>query len=157
MQKSTLCMRTLISLSFCFFILLTGCATKETGSLQSMPEPYHEQFLNTALAYRLCIQDNIAKSDDFTTELFTTAVLAETKCQHISTKLNKIIQEAAKVDTKREYKYLSEILFKYDMAKNQAMEVAISYLLPYRDKKYKDYEFVYLDNADSINATIQKK
>lgn len=156
MQKSTLCIRTLISFSFCFLILLTGCAAKETGSLQSIPEPYHEQFENTALAYRLCIQDNIAKSDDFTAELFTTAVIAETQCQHLSAKLNEIVQEAAKADTKREYKYLSEILFKYDMAKNQAIEVAISYLIPYRNNKYKDYEFIYLDNADSINAKIKK-
>lgn len=157
MLNSILSVCKLLSLSFCFFILLTGCAAKETGSLQSIPEPYHEQFENTALAYRLCIQDNIAKSDDFTTELFAAAVLAETQCQHLNAKLNEIIQQAAKVDTTKEYKYLSEILFKYDMAKNQAMEVAVNHLIPYRNKKYKDYEFVYLDNADSIDATVNKK
>ena len=155
MQKSPLCLRTLFSFSLCLFFLLTGCATKETGSLQSIPEPYHEQFENTALAYRLCIQDNIAKTDDFNTDLFTTAMLAETKCQHLSTELQEILQEAAKADTAREYKYLNEILFKYDMAKNQAIEVAISYLIPYRDKKYKDYDFIYLENAESINAAIK--
>lgn len=156
MQKSTLCLRTLFPFSLCLFFLLTGCAAKETGSLQSIPEPYHEQFENTALAYRLCIQDNIAKTDDFNTDLFTTAMLAETQCQHLSTKLQEILQEVAKADTEREYKYLNEILFKYDMAKNQAIEVAISYLIPYRDKKYKDYDFIYLENAENINAAIKK-
>lgn len=155
MQKTTIRTRTLSLLLLCFLILLTGCAAKETGSLQTMPDPYREQFENTALAYRLCIQDNIAKSDDFTSDLFTTAVIAETQCQHLSAKLNEILQETAKADTAKEYKYLSEILFKYDMAKNQAIEVAISYLIPYRDKKYKDYDFIYLENAESINAAIK--
>lgn len=156
MQKSTIVTRTLFTLSFCFLVLLTGCAAKETASLQTMPAPYREQFENTALAYRLCIQDNIAKSDDFTSDVFTTAVLAEVQCQQLNTKLNEILQEAAKVDTAKEYKYLSEILFKYDMAKNHAMEVAIGYLIPYRNSKYKNYEFIYLDNAENIKTGAEK-
>jgi hypothetical protein len=156
MQKSTLCMRTFFSFSLCLLFLLTGCAAKETGSLQSIPDPYREQFENTALAYRLCIQDNIAKTDDFNTDLFTAAILAETRCQHLSTELQEILQEVAKTDTGREYKYLNEILFKYDMAKNQAIEVAISYLIPYRSNKYKDYDFIYLENEENINAVIKK-
>ena len=93
MHKTIFVTRVFFTLSLCFFLLLTGCAAKETGFFQTIPEPYHKQFENTALVYRLCIQDNIAKTDDFTAELFATAILVETKCQHLSAKLQKILQE----------------------------------------------------------------